>query len=430
MGMKKKVLIITYYFPPSGGSGVQRWLKFVKYLPEFGYKPIVLSVDPESASYPQIDTSLLADIPTDVPVFRTKTREILSLYKRVSPTKEVPYGGFANEDKQTLFNTISRFIRGNFFLPDPRRGWNRSAYKKACELIERENIDTIITTSPPHSTQLIGLKLKKRFPSIHWVADLRDPWRDIFYYKDVYPTPIADKINAYYERSVLQQADKLITVSAGCERLFLQHAQVADKFSVIPNGYDEDDFVGLNPAFHSDKIVVSYVGVLSSLYSIDGLLESVTSLGTEYKERLLIRFVGKIAPEIKEQLSAKGLSSMVEFIDYVPHKQALEYMKSAQLLLLLLPHSDTNTGILTGKLFEYMATNTPILLLANSTEEASLIIEQCQAGITVNPHQPDAIKKVLMDVIEGKISPQNTDFYTQYSRRNLTEKLAILLAMN
>ena len=176
----KKVLIISYYFPPSGGSGVQRWLKFVKYLPEFGYEPIVLTVDPTVASYPQIDATLLQDIPSLVRVERTTTREMLSLYKRVSPTKEIPYGGFANENTQGLFSTISRFIRGNFFLPDPRRGWNKFAYKKACELIEQEQIDTVITTSPPHSTQLIGLKLKKRFPSIQWIADLRDPWRDIF----------------------------------------------------------------------------------------------------------------------------------------------------------------------------------------------------------------------------------------------------------
>ena len=151
-----KVLILTYYFPPSGGAGVQRWLKFVKYLPQFDVEPIVLTVDEHDASYPQIDNQLLNEVPSNIRVVKTKTREILSFYKKLSPNKEVPYGGFANESKVGFFQKVSRAIRGNFFLPDPRRGWNKFALKRAIQLIEQEQIDTIITTSPPHSTQLIG----------------------------------------------------------------------------------------------------------------------------------------------------------------------------------------------------------------------------------------------------------------------------------
>jgi glycosyltransferase involved in cell wall biosynthesis len=424
----KKILIISYYFPPSGGSGVQRWLKFVKYLPEYGYDPIVLTVDPTVASYPQIDASLLHDIPACVRVERTTTREILSLYKRVSPTKEIPYGGFANENTNTFFSILSRFVRGNFFLPDPRRGWNKFAYKKACELIQQEQIDTVITTSPPHSTQLIGLKLKKRFPAIQWIADLRDPWRDIFYYKDTYPTPIADAINAYYERKVLLQADKLITVSNGCEKLFLQHAPVAHKFHVIPNGYDEDDYTHIAPIYTSDKVVVSYIGVLSSLYSIDGFLDAIASLSASHKERLLVRFVGKIAPEIKEKIRNKGIDLLSEYVDYVPHSEALAYMKSSNLLLLLLPHSTTNTGILTGKLFEYMASETPILLLASDTEEASQLLQSCQAGQAVHPLDSAAIQLALENAIDGKREKGTSKLYTHYSRRALTGILASIIS--
>ena len=196
----KKVLLITYYFPPSGGAGVQRWLKTIKYLPEFGVEAIVLTVDPAVASYPQVDESLCADVPSSLKVYTTKTKEILSLYKRVSPKREVPYGGFANEPNPTLLQKISRFIRGNFFLPDPRRGWNKYALAKAKEIIESEGITTVITTSPPHSTQLIGLELKKQYPNINWVADLRDPWTDIYYNSDLYPTSWAQRRNLNYER--------------------------------------------------------------------------------------------------------------------------------------------------------------------------------------------------------------------------------------
>ncbi len=424
----KKVLIISYYFPPSGGSGVQRWLKFVKYLPKFGYEPIVLTVDPTVASYPQIDTTLLQDIPSLVRVERTTTREILSLYKRVSPTKEIPYGGFANENTNTFFSILSRFVRGNLFLTDPRRGWNKFAYKKACELIEQEQIDTVITTSPPHSTQLIGLKLKKRFSSIQWIADLRDPWRDIFYYKDTYPTWLADKLNAYYERAVLQQADQLITVSNGCKNLFLQHAAVADKFHVIPNGYDEDDFEQLPVDKTADKFVISYIGVLSGLYCIDGLIDAVANLSASYKQQLIIRFVGKIAPEIRQKLSEKGIDDMLEFVDYVPHNEALRYMKNAHLLLLLLPHASTNTGILTGKLFEYMASETPILMLASDTEEATQLLQSCQAGRAVNPLDSTAIQQAIENAIDGKWDKASSRLYTDYSRRALTGRLASLIS--
>ena len=180
----KKVLIISYYFPPSGGAGVQRWLKMLKYLPQYGVEPIVLTVDEKYASYPQVDKSLLDEIPSWLKIYKTKTREVLSLYKSVSPTKEIPYSGFANEPKPTFLQKMARFVRGNFFLPDPRKGWNRYAYQVACQIIEKEAVDAVITTSPPHSTQLLGIKLKKRFPNLTWLADLRDPWTDIYYNKD------------------------------------------------------------------------------------------------------------------------------------------------------------------------------------------------------------------------------------------------------
>ena len=186
----KKILIITYYWPPSGGAGVQRWLKFSKYLPEFGYEPVILSVDEKEASYAQLDYSLLAEINPGMAIHKTRTFEPYNLYRKLSNKKEIPYGGFSNQKRITLFEKFSRFVRGNLFVPDPRKGWNRFAYKKAAELIRREQIEVVVTSGPPHSTHLIGRRLKRHF-GVKWIADFRDPWTDIYYYKD------ADNIYIY-----------------------------------------------------------------------------------------------------------------------------------------------------------------------------------------------------------------------------------------
>src|SRR5690554_3849698 len=228
----KNVLIITYYWPPSGGAGVQRWIKFVKYLTQMGANPIVLTVDPAYATYPQLDHTLEADIPPQTRIFRTKSFELYALYKKVSSNKEVPYGGFANTKKVDVKEKIIRFLRGNLVIPDPRKGWNNYAIAKAKELIQQYNIDTVITTSPPHSTQLIGLKLKKEL-NIKWVADLRDPWTDIYYFKQMYPTFIAKAIHKSIERQVLTKADKVITVSPALKQLFdLKATGVAAKTEI------------------------------------------------------------------------------------------------------------------------------------------------------------------------------------------------------
>jgi len=213
-----KVLIVTYYWPPSGGAGVQRWLKFSKCLPEFGWNPIILTVDPAYAAYPVTDFSLKGDLPESVKVYSTPAINYFGIYKK--DKSRIPSAGFANNTDNSIKGKILRFIRGNFFLPDPRKGWNKYAFKKACELIETEGIKNIITTSPPHSTQLIGLKIKNKYRAIKWIADLRDPWTDIYYYKQFYPTFISKYIDQKLEESVLKNADKIITVGDSLKNLF------------------------------------------------------------------------------------------------------------------------------------------------------------------------------------------------------------------
>ena len=434
----KKVLLITYYFPPSGGAGVQRWLKTIKYLPEFGVETIVLTVDPQVASYPQVDESLCKEVPDFVKVYKTKTKEILSIYKKVSPQKQVPYGGFANEPNPTLLQKISRFIRGNFFLPDPRRGWNKYALAKAKEIIEQEGIETIITTSPPHSTQLIGLELKRLYPRIKWVVDLRDPWTDIYYNEDLYQTSWARKRNAAYESSVLSGADCIITVSEECKRLFAEKADVADKITVVPNGYDESDFVeklGVRNFAESEsngqfietlpndsKIavgneelgvkVLSYVGVQAPQYDLSPLKALVSG-----RKDIKLRFVGVVSDEFKSEIESWGVQT--EFIPYVSHAEAIAYMRSADALLLFIPNVPNNEGILTGKLFEYLASERKILLFGPENGDAMKLIKECEAGECYS--EDFSLDKFLAMTYLGN------DNYKNYSRKALAGKIASLL---
>ena len=410
----KKVLLITYYFPPSGGAGVQRWLKTIKYLPEFGVEAIVLTVDPAVASYPQVDESLCADVPSSLKVYTTKTKEILSLYKRVSPKREVPYGGFANEPNPTLLQKISRFIRGNFFLPDPRRGWNKYALTKAKEIIESEGITTVITTSPPHSTQLIGLELKKQYPNINWVADLRDPWTDIYYNSDLYPTSWAQRRNLKYERSVLEGADNIITVSEDCKRLFAEKADVTDKITVVPNGYDENDFKEMikEKGEITPNYILSYVGVWAPQYDLLPLKALVSG-----RKDILLRFVGVVSEEIQQEIKSWGVQA--EFIPYVSHKQAISYMRASDALLLFIPNVPNNEGILTGKLFEYLASGRKILLFGPENGDAMHLISECGAGACYTENF--CLDKFLNQDYTGN------DHIKLYSRRALAQKIASLL---
>ena len=265
-----KVLIITYYWPPSGGAGVQRWLKFSKYLPEFGWEPVILTVDPRYAAFAVTDNSLIDDIPSSLRVYSTPATDYFRIYGK--NRSKIPSAGFANSLNNTLKEKVLRFIRGNFFIPDPRKGWNKFAFKKACELIESEGINHVITTSPPHSTQLIGLKIRKKYKNIKWIADLRDPWTDIYYYNQFYHTSIAKHIDSGLERRVLTNADRIITVGESLKSSFsLKVKGIENKTEVITNGYDEDDFRHVS-YFPSEIFTISYIGTLSEVYPVNGFL--------------------------------------------------------------------------------------------------------------------------------------------------------------
>jgi len=422
-----KILIITYYWPPSGGAGVQRWLKFTKYLRETGIEPIILTVDPRMASYAQRDESLEQEVPPGIKVFRTRTFEFYTIYKLISGKKEIPYGGFANTGRTSLLQKLSRAIRGNFFLPDPRRGWNRYAFQMATELISRYAIGTVITTSPPHSTQLIGLKLKKK-TGVRWIADLRDPWTDIYYYHDLHHLAWAAKADRRMELSVLGGADHLITVSQDLKRLFAQKFPAGELsgISVIPNGYDEADFqqqVDATPG----KFVITYTGTISEAYDMGGFLHALELAGEDRRKKLLLRFVGKIPETVIERIRLKLPDLELDLAGYVDHRQSVRYLLQSSMQLLIIPRVENNKGIVTGKFFEYMASGKPVLAIGPHGGDLEELIAETNCGRLFDYDEHGLMLAWLNDRIAGEAVLPDAAKIGAYSRRSLTFRLAGLL---
>jgi glycosyltransferase involved in cell wall biosynthesis len=425
----KKVLIITYYWPPSGGAGVQRWLKFCKYLPDWGIETIVLTVNDNEASYPVRDESLCREVHPKVKVVRTSTFEPFDFYLRLTGKKQVPFAGFANEKKGGWLQTLSRFIRGNLFIPDARKGWNRYALKAAMTIIKEQGIDTVITTSPPHSTQLIGLKLKK-LTGIRWMADLRDPWTDIYYYREFLHSKAAAAKDARYEKSVLEHADEVIVVSDEMKRLFLnKYATLsASKIHVVYNGYDEDDFVGLKNT-RRDNHVIQYVGTLAPNYPILPFARVLKKLMEHELPEVTMRFTGSVPESIKVDLT-ELLGNSVEFEGHVPHQIALERMCSAGLLLMIIADTPDNKGIITGKLFEYLASGNPILCLGPEDGDAARILSDCQAGNAISYENESSLEDFLLNVFREKVHlnlASHAEEVARYSRKKQGEKLLNIL---
>lgn len=418
-----KVLIITYYWPPSGGAGVQRWLKFAKYLPSSGWLPVVLTVQPEYAAYPFTDISLFDDIPIDVEVVRTKATNYFFWYSK-NP-ENLPSAGFARSPKKNFKEVVSRFIRGNLFIPDPRRGWNKFAFRKACNIITEQNINHIITTSPPHSTQLIGLRLKKKFPHIKWIADLRDPWTDIYYYDMFYPSPIARQIDKYYERSVLKRADLITTVGYRLGQQF--EAKVPgteDKISVIHNGYDDSDFQNITVSV-PPRFTISFTGTLSESYPLTGFAEAVKSILGKGQD-LLVRFTGAVSDEQRQQLINYLGSDHLEFIRYTDHHKVIEQMISSSILLLVIAQHKDNSSFLSGKLFEYIASGRPILCLGPVEGDASRILEHHNYGKCFDYSDTGGIESFISFNMANP-SQSRKSLPVEYTRRHLAEQVAKLL---
>ena len=420
----EKVLIITYYWPPSGGAGVQRWLKFCKYLPEFGVEPIVLTVKKEDAAYPIIDKSFEKDISSDLRIYKTPAKNFYKLYGAFKKGNKVPQGGVPS-GKKSFKSKISLVLRNHLFVPDPRIGWNKEALKKAKEIIEQEGITSIVTTSPPHSSQLIGLALKKEFPQLKWTADLRDPWTDIYYYKDLNHSHWSDQANKKKERAVLENADQLVVVSPHMKKLFASKGIDAEKINVVPNGYDQADFDEL---FKVDNKVftIAYIGTANDDYDISAFLESLKELQSE-GVGLQFNVIGIFPEEVKAEISNMGLDSVVSYKGYLPHDEAIKYSQNADLLLLVIPKVENNKLIYSGKLFEYIATGNPVLCIGPLDGDAAELVSKNGFGASIYYSDKDGVKSFIEKVYQGGFRIVNSSLKLSYSRQNLSESIAKVL---
>ena len=420
----KKVLIITYYWPPSGGSGVQRWLKYVKYLKGFGVEPIVLTVDPLDAVYPNIDPSLKKDVPKDIEIHFSRAKSPLNLYKKIRK-KPIPKSGFAGESKPNILDTVFRFIRGNFYIPDARKGWNKSAYRVAKEIIIKNNIDTIITSSPPHSTQLLGLKLKQDM-KVKWICDLRDPWTDLFYNKDLHQTFIAKRIDKKHEKNCLESANELIVVSKTISnQLVKSYNEIASKMNILPNGYDPDDFKQVKE-ITTDNKYISYIGSLGEIYPVEKFIKAFKKLCLNEPDWKL-RFVGNISESTKNMIKKNELESSVEFSSYRPHHEAIEFMLSSDILLLIIPKLEENKGILTGKIFEYIASGTPIILIGPPDGDAAVILSEFKNVKIVDYSEDIDLSQITKEIISQE---SDSTVKIKYSRVEQTKKIASIIKGN
>lgn len=428
----KKVLIITYYWPPSGGPGVQRCVKFAKLLPEFGYEPIIVTVDPDQASYPLIDPSLLEETTSIKRVYKTKTSEPFKYYTKLIPNANIPNPGFSNESNPGVLKKLSRFIRGNLYIPDARIGWNQFALRQCSELIRKERITALITSSPPHSTQLIGMKLSQS-SGIPWIADLRDPWTDIYYNKNLFRLRFAKIKDARFERMVLEKADRIVTTSESTKKLFQSKSEKInpDKMHVIPNGFDSSDFPEKQENIDT-FFSITYTGTMSDDYPVLSFIKSVEPfLLLKSSNKIRIDLVGEVSGKIKELFFNSKISHLVKKHGYLSHSNSIEMMQKASVLLLIIPDVPNNEGIIPGKLFEYLAAHRPIINFGNINSDASKIIAKCNSGRTFSYGEIDMASKYLIDLYiqwsQGSEMHVGNRHIKEYSRQEQTRMLAHII---
>ena len=421
----KKVLIITYYWPPAGGPGVQRWVKFVKYLRDFGIEPIIYT--PENPTYPILDPHIAADIPEDLTLLKTKIFEpyaLASLFSR-EKTQKIS-AGIIPTKKPSLLDKLLLWIRGNLFIPDARVLWVRPSVKYLSEYLTERPIDTIITTAPPHSLHLIGLRLKEKFPSLRWIADFRDPWTTIGYHSQLRLTRRSERKHLAMERTVLQTADTIIVTSPSTQREF--QAKTSRPIEVITNGYD-DDFPTLSPTL-SPYFLLSHIGSLLSERNPEPLwqvLSEMTKEQPDFRRDLRLCLAGKVSDEVLTSLQKWQLTDYLDLKGYISHTEAIALQRQSQLLLLLEINHPKTEGIIPGKLFEYMASQRPILALGYKQWDVKDIIAQTQTGITLSLTDTQAIREALTHYYTLYKSQQLHTHPTSletYHRKNLTKRLS------
>lgn len=426
----KRVLIITYYFPPAGGPGVQRWLKFTKYLPDFGIQPIVYI--PENPTYPIIDEELQNEISDKAIILKKKIFEPYNLASFFSKnkTKKISSGIISSTKKQTILEKIFLWVRGNLFIPDARVFWVKPSVSYLEKYIKENSITTIITTGPPHSLHLIGLELKNKL-DIRWITDFRDPWTTIGYHKSLLLSSYSEKKHKQLEKEVLTQADTIIVTSKNTKNEF--EGITTKPIEVITNGYDFEKII--KPTLDK-KFTLAHIGSLLSernplllWQSLSELIDEIPSFVVDFE----LKLIGTVSQELLDTIKKFNLDSNLNCLGYISHSEAVIHQRKSQVLLLIEIDSPDTKCIIPGKLFEYMVSERPILAIGPQGSDFAEIITTTNTGVFFDYSEKDKLKKVLLVYYnkyqEGNLH-SNAVGLQQYSRKNLTEKLARLLTSN
>ncbi|MHA3789000.1 glycosyltransferase family 4 protein [Flavobacterium hauense] len=422
-----KVLIITYYWPPAGGPGVQRWLKFVKYLPDFGIEPIVYI--PENPTYPLIDEGLLSEVNPNVTILRQRITEPYAWASAFSKnsTKKISSGIIPAAKKQSFLQRIMLWVRGNLFIPDARVLWVKPSVNYLSQYIKENGIDIIITTGPPHSLHLIGLRLKE-LHTVKWIADFRDPWTTIGYHKALKLSDSAAKKHKDLEKKVLNTADSILVTSPTTKTEF--QALTDKPIDVITNGYDTE-IVAKQPM--DEKFSVAHIGSFLSERNPQMLWQALVELLSEvpdFHTYFELKLIGAVSSEVLESIEKYGLSGYVNNLGYVPHSTAVAEQRKSQVLLLIEIDSEDTKCIIPGKLFEYMVSERPILAIGPDGADFASIIQSTNTGIFSLYADKERIKKALLGYFnqykEGNLKAHAIGLQ-QFSRKNLTSQLASVL---
>jgi len=420
----KRVLIIAYYWPPNAGVGVYRWLKFTKYLPQFGWQPVVYT--PENPEMQAVDGELENDIPPDAEVIKAPITEPYSWYKRFTGKKQderLQTAFLREEAGPTWKENAANWLRSNFFIPDARVWWVKPSVKRLERYLKVHPVDVIVTTGSPHSLHLIGRELKRR-TGIPWLADFRDPWTNVDYYSQLKLTKWADRKQRELERAVLTEADQVLTVSwHWAEELRTLGARNVE---VITNGYDPADLPA-QPEPQDERWSLVHVGSITATRDVPELWQALAERvrdDAEFRERFVLRFVGGVDHSVLRSLEAAGLMGQVERIGQVGHAEALRHMQRARVLLLPVNDTPNVMGFLPAKVFEYLSVQRPILCIA--PKEADIARVLGEGHVRVDRNDLVAMRAEVGRLF-GATKSQALAAHSCYSREELTKQLSDLL---
>ncbi|MBL6448343.1 glycosyltransferase family 4 protein [Fulvivirga sp. 29W222] len=419
----KKVLIITYYWPPSGGSGVQRWLKFAKYLPQHGWEPVIFT--PENPSFEVEDASLVADVSKDIEVVKLPIWEPYVFVNKIK-NKNSKQSDLVKKKDKGLLTKMVLWLRGNLFIPDPRVFWVKPAVKVLQDFVSTNNIDVIVTTGPPHSMHLIGLQLKHR-TGVKWLADFRDPWSTWSLFDNFYLTSWVRKRHRKLESKVLKYADVVTTVSKYCAKEISELGNREVK--VITNGFDDADFQNIERR-KPEEFIIRHIGLIDEVRP-QSFLTAVKQLTSEGL-KLQVEFIGSINQALKHEVQEDPLlKNVISFVSYIPHEQVLKLYQQTAVLLLITLNSQNDQGTLPGKFFEYLASGRPILAIGPTDGDLSEALRNCNAGNIAEFDDVEAIKSYIRNYYvlhqQNALEINTSEEIACYSRSKLTEGLAKIL---